>query len=394
MLHDLLVRPLADAFIDVGVFVAVFAAAAAVLGWRYGDRLEAALQRYPRGGPLLGAVLGVTPGCGGAILVVPLWARGHVSFGTVVAALTATMGDSSWALWAGSPGTALRVHAGLLVAGLLTGAAVDALGIAPRLPAALTGRRGDTAAGVPVPAGLHADADARAHHAHAAVPAQVPAHHLQPALAGGTGAAVRQCGESLGAIGVTFWLLTGAGAAIGIPAAFVPTDPLAAATTSLDAATVAGLAGALACLVVFLRGKGRFSDDYPPSEGPRGLGSALRSAAGETAFVVVWVAVAYVALAGVDTLLGLPLEALPLTGAIGVGIGALVGLVPGCGLQIAFTGLYLEGAASFSALLANAVCQDGDALLPLIALQPRAAVLVSGITVVPALAAGALVLAL
>ena len=112
--------------------------------------------------------------------------------------------------------------------------------------------------------------------------------------------------------------------------------------------------------------------------------------------------------AGVDTLLGLPLESLPLTGAVGVVVGALVGLVPGCGLraagcglraagcrlQIAFTGLYLEGAAGFPALLANAVCQDGDALLPLIALQPMAAALVSVITVVPALAAGAVVLAL
>lgn len=384
MLIDLLVRPLADAFLDVGVFVAVFAAVAAVLRWRLGDRFDDLLRRHPRGGPALGAVLGVSPGCGGAILVVPLWARGHVSFGTVVAALTATMGDSSWALWAGDPGTALRVHAGLLVVGVITGTAVDALGIQPRLPASLSSR--ETTSATP----------------HVSL---APVISLAPVLTGGradsggpAGApvgAVRQCGQALGAIGVLFWLFTGAGAAFGIPAAFVPADPLATAPVAqLDPATVAGLAGSLVCLLVFVSRKGTFCDDLPGTVGPSGLGAGLRSAAGETAFVVVWVAVAYVALAAVDTLLGLPLEALPLTGAVGVVIGALVGLVPGCGLQIAFTGLYLEGAAGIPALMANALCQDGDALLPLIAVQPRAAILVSGITVVPALLTGALLLAL
>lgn len=50
------------------------------------------LQRHRHWAPLVGALLGVTPGCAGALLVMPLYAGGVVPFGAVVAALVATMG--------------------------------------------------------------------------------------------------------------------------------------------------------------------------------------------------------------------------------------------------------------------------------------------------------------
>ena len=72
------------------------------------------------------------PGCGGAIVVMALYARGAVSYGAAIAALVATMGDATWVLLACRP----RADAGkvlLLVTGTVTGYAVDAFGIAPRL---------------------------------------------------------------------------------------------------------------------------------------------------------------------------------------------------------------------------------------------------------------------
>ncbi|WP_431357812.1 putative manganese transporter [Haloarcula marina] len=41
--------------------------------------------------PLAGALLGLTPGCGGAIMAMPLYIRGTVSFRTVVAALATAL---------------------------------------------------------------------------------------------------------------------------------------------------------------------------------------------------------------------------------------------------------------------------------------------------------------
>ncbi|MDX1621624.1 MAG: putative manganese transporter, partial [Nitriliruptorales bacterium] len=104
------------------------------------------LRSHARVAPLAGAALGATPGCGGAIVVMPLYMRGDVSFGTVVATLVATMGDSSFALIAGAPTTALFVHGVLLVVGVGVGYLVDASGWEP-------GRRSTTSvvAGVCAP---------------------------------------------------------------------------------------------------------------------------------------------------------------------------------------------------------------------------------------------------
>ena len=71
--------------------------------------------------------------------------------------------------------------------------------------------------------------------------------------------------------------------------------------------------------------------------------------------------------------------------------GALLGLIPGGAPQIIFAGVYAEGGIPFSALTANAISQDGDALFPLLAIDPKAAMVASIYTTIPALIVGVLV---
>src|SRR3954447_8010860 len=129
---EILLRPLADAFMQVGVFVALMVAP---FGWarhRWGHRLDAAPERHGRVAPLVAAGLTMPPGCGGAILVMAAYARGAVSYGAAIAALVATMGDASWVLLAADPVLTLELKLGLLVVGAGTGWLVDTLGIEPR----------------------------------------------------------------------------------------------------------------------------------------------------------------------------------------------------------------------------------------------------------------------
>jgi hypothetical protein len=116
-------------------------------------------------------------------------------------------------------------------------------------------------------------------------------------------------------------------------------------------------------------------------------------AARETARVTNWVVVAFVGYEVVVATTGLDVGTLPTIGLIGVVAGALLGLLPGCGPQLVLTGLYAQGALPLSVLAANALSQDGDALIPLLASDRRAAVLASVITVVPGLLVGAVMVA-
>lgn len=364
-MEDLVLRPLADAFLQVGVPVALLAAAAAWARVRYGSRALDVLVRHPRLAIVIAAALGVSPGCGGAILVAALYLRGRASYGAMVAALTATMGDASFVMIALDPALALAIHAILLVVGIATGYAVDAAKVDPR-----RGRLPSPAE--PVTAGGGGGS------------APVP----QAAMARVATAAPRSALLDLAPAPAALWLTAALGSLLALPVSFQLLDSatLAPAFGGVDPWLLLGVAGALACLVVFVRSGCRFSDDV--EEPHPTLAQALTHGAVETAFVVVWVSVAFLAQALLVAFTPLSASSVVLTGAVGVLIAVAVALIPGCGTQIAFTGLYATGALPFPALLANAVAQDGDALLPVLAHDRRTAVVTTAITSVPAVLAG------
>ena len=65
--------------------------------------LKNILLKKPKLEVFISSFLGALPGCGGAIIVLTQYSRGKASFGSVVAALTATMGDAAFLLIAREP---------------------------------------------------------------------------------------------------------------------------------------------------------------------------------------------------------------------------------------------------------------------------------------------------
>jgi hypothetical protein len=381
---ELLLRPIADAFLQVGVPVALLAAVVAWARVRYGTRALDVLVRHRRLAPVIGAALGVLPGCGGAILVMILHLRGRASFGTAMATLTATMGDASFVLLAADPVVGLAVHGVLFVTGVVTGYVVDAAGWEPRprsaqaqerrlalasagraLPTTVGKADATTGGGAPATAGENR-------------PAGVPCK---------TGRLPRR----LGAAPAALWVTAAVGSLVAVPFMFGLLDPLRAPRIAgLDLWLLLGVAGFLACLVLFLRSGCRMSDDT--DDVPADLPSALTHGAVETAFITTWVSAAFVVLAVLQAASPVEASALQLAGAGAVLIGVVVAIVPGCGTQIAFTGLYVAGALPLPGLLANAVAQDGDALLPVLAEDRHTAVALTVLTSIPALLVGGLAL--
>ena len=66
-------------------------------------------------------------------------------------------------------------------------------------------------------------------------------------------------------------------------------------------------------------------------------------------------------------------------------IAVLIGFIPGCGPQVLVTSLYLTGVVPLSAQIGNTISNDGDALFPAIAIAPKAAVLATLYSAIPAL---------
>lgn len=315
-----------------GAFTAVSAFVAATLLLFYGAerafRIDfgTAMQKARFWQVPIAALLGATPGCGGAVMVVAAYSSGKVSFGALVAALCATMGDAAFLLIASKPEAAAVLLPVQFVAGVATGWLIDRF----------------------VKADYHPPAEARCELA-----PRIGTLRwrdlgllalLAPSLAIGVAGIAGRDLDSLLGVPVQLIALAGMALALGIWA-FSPVK----AMTHVD--------------------------DHP-----------VTRMAEETAFISVWVLAAFLIYAYLESFAGLDVAAMLSGIAIVLPLlAAVIGLIPGCGPQVIVATLYINGAVPFAALVANAISNDGDALFPAIALAPKAAIMGTVWSTVPAL---------
>ena len=292
-------------------------------------------------------LLGAFPGCGGAIIAVTQYTRGHLSFGAVVATLIATMGDAMFLMLAREPQTALGVLAISMAVGSVTGFIVDRVHGRDFLRPSEKGTA----------PGIVSNADARP-------------------------------GKPAGGADVVWLLLMMPGVVIGVLAAFqYEVDVLLYFLTGFEFAHWLGVAGAFLALAMWASaGASRITCNTDGETCQQTASPALQKVIDTTNFVTTWVVVAFVgyelliAVAGIDLGTVFTVWA-PLVPAVAV----LVGFIPGCGPAILVTSLYLSGSVPLSAQLGNAIANDGDALFPALAVAPKAAVVATLYSAVPAL---------
>lgn len=315
-----------DAYVQVSAFVAgtllLFYGAERLFRFDIGRALKSS-----RGFQVpLSALLGATPGCGGAVVVVAAYSSGNVGFGSVVATLTATMGDAAFLLIATRPEAAAIVLPMSFAVGVISGWLVDRFNRVDLTP--------DTSHSCEIAPRIGPTRSKDYAYVMLAL----------PGLALGVAQLFAVDIEAVFGIAVTSVAL--AGTALGL--LIWATSPLQAMTNTSD--------------------------------------SPVTRMAEETSFISVWVIGAYLAYDYLATYAGLDLATwfqsvaplLPL-------LAIVVGFVPGCGPQVLVATLYINGALPFAALIGNAISNDGDALFPAIALNPKAALVATLYSALPAL---------
>ncbi|WP_049907234.1 putative manganese transporter [Halovivax asiaticus] len=383
---SILLASLRDGYVQVSVFVAVTVLAFGLVQYRTDGALLRAIEDNERLQPLIGGLLGLTPGCGGAIVVMPLYVRGSVSFGTVVATLGATAGDSAFVILALAPEAALYAYAIALVASVATGYLVDTAGLGvtrvdaavSRLSPGTTATDGGTVVNNRIgPNPTHDYPSGSPTHSHEAGPDRTSRILTPLSHAAHVAWWVAAVG---GLVLGTIYLLRGG-----------PEIALSVGVDFAGAFTVFGLTGGVLSLYLYAIGR-HYVGEGEIARARDSFGSVydtLTHAAMETSFVTVWVIVALAGYEYVVVLSGLDVAAVAATAGVLAPIGGVaVGLIPGCGPQILLASVYAEGALPFSALAANAIAQDGDALFPLLAIDPKAAVVATIYNALPALVVG------
>lgn len=402
---SLITQSAVDSFLQVTVFVGVALLLFGLINFKTQGRFVEAIQKYKSWQPVFGALLGITPGCGGAIFVMPLYIKGSVSFGTVVATLIATAGDSAFVVIASLPAHFVLISVISMVTAIISGYAVDALDIGNRL--GLTRHKKPPQEELER-LNLEADHETQKQLCdaiegcsidHLRHIGHVEGDEIDIALhhtAKGIESPLKLLSRMVRKGAYVFWGFIGIGLILGIMLLF-----------QIDIETIGipglghfiGVAGtALSLFLVFGEHKKFVDDSHEESELKlMSLRETFIHNAHETAFAGTWIFAAYVIyelsvllIGGGNYAQGEAVMQMAMTsvGLLAVVIGALVGLIPGCGMQILYVGLYLKGWFPLAAVIANAISQDGDALFPLIAMDRKSSVWASVITTIPAVLVG------
>jgi hypothetical protein len=332
---DMVRQALVDAYLQVSVLVGftlfIFIGMDALTRFN----IPYVLDKTKKYHVIMSSFLGALPGCGGAIVVVTQYIQGRISFGSLVAVLTATMGDAAFLLLATEPKTGLFIFALGAVVGTISGYIVDAI-------------------------------------------------HGVNYLQGNSKIKVEF--EKLKKTFVSnfniFWtLIFLPGFIIGLFVAFqIDLDQLLYLPDNFSLVTSLGLAGAI--LSIFMWSLNPLSDFQCSTDRTRNL---LSRVVDTTNFVTTWVICGFLTFEifmyftslDLKNLFEIWLPFIPL-------MAILFGFLPGCGPQIVVTTFYLNGYIPLSAEIGNAISNDGDALFPAIALAPKAAVIATLYSAIPA----------
>ena len=382
---EIVVVSMRDAFLAVTVFVAAMVFLFSWLQYATSGRFVEYIRSKKKLQPVIGALMGLTPGCGGAIVMMPMYARGYVTYGTVLATLIATLGDSAFVLIGAAitdssfVAPLLAVHAISFVAGVSWGYLVDMTGTTPHQP---LGRFGPTFG--------QAKPDEETVN-------ESPLDDLSREEPGGLGYKILHQGYliwwTVTLIGLVFAILllvwSGQDPDYGLELSFNP-------TTVDGFITWIGLIGTSLSIILYFAQKNWFGDDTEATIGDKlhSMRETMIHSASETAFVTFWVMIAYLAFEFGMLFSGISEQDMSNygDGLIAVLAASFIGLIPGCGPQIIAITAYTKDIISFPALAANAISQDGDALFPLLVRHKAASLWATIHTTIPAIIAGVILL--
>ena len=387
---EIVVVSMRDAFLAVTVFVAAMVLLFSWLQYATSGRFVEYIRKKKKFQPIIGALMGLTPGCGGAIVMMPMYARGYVTYGTVIATLIATLGDAAFVLIGAAIADSsfvaplIAVHIISFVVGVSWGYLVDMTGTTPRKP---LGRFGPTIGEDEKP--LDSEIEDIGNSPLEDLPREVP---------DGLGYKILHQGYLI------WWGVTIIGLIFAILLlVWSGQDPDYNLELTYDPSTMdgfitwIGLIGTTSSVVLYIAQKNWFSDDTEATIGDKlhSMRETMIHAASETAFVTFWVMIAYLLFEFTLLFSGVTEQTMSKygDGPLAVIIAAMIGLIPGCGPQIIAITAYTKDIISFPALTANAISQDGDALFPLLVRHKAASLWATVHTTIPAILAGLILIA-
>ncbi len=329
--RDILISSASSAYISVSSFVAITLWFFVFLEKR-NFNIQKIISKHKRLEIPIASLLGVIPGCGGAIMVMSMFTKNIVSFGAVLAALISTMGDAAFLLIATKPQAALIILPLTFFTGIISGYIAK-----PFTSNFLNSTKTKIINFSELPENKTSEKFYR-----------------------------------------LWYVILIPGFLLGVANAFNLDVHLH--LFNFDLILIGSFIASFYCLLLWVLNP--LTDIQMASIHE----NSYRKVVDTTCFVTVWVILSFVLFEMINSMSnGQIFNSLILFGPLIPLMAILIGFIPGCGPQIMITSMYVGGQLPMSAQIGNSISNDGDALFPAIAIAPKAAILATLYSAIPAL---------
>ncbi len=371
-----------NAWINVMVWVALSLLFFETLNFFTRERFVQWIEKSKGTQPIIAALLGIIPGCGATLFLVPLYNKRKLTFGALVASFIATMGDASFVILTQDPMSFLIITVITSIVGVIVGYIIDLSPIGDRITA-------------------ESNRDEN----------KQQERQVQKALSREEKKLIPDwysVGEKYG-ITILFWLSIFVATPAAIMTLSIPdidSSPVLGYYTAMEwMSLVIVLFFLLHYLIrklllnyyVHRDDRVHMDDIHHGGMHKKDFIHILSDTTTASIFMLFWIFMGtfayelivveivgeeeFIDFITVETMLFLMIF-----------IGAIVGLLPGCGPQIAFATIFIRGGMTGAALTANTISQDGDAGFPLIATDKRGFIWIKIINFIPAIIVGLIML--
>ncbi len=337
------------AIADIASFVAFTLLIVSFFQYLIKTNISLTIERLPWLQVPFASLMGLLPGCGGAIIVVTQFIYGRLSFGSLVATLIATMGDAMFLLMSTRPKSALIVILVSAPTAIIFGYIIDL---------------------------IHSTDFLR--------PKKNNASNKK------TIQETKKWSNDLTPFDIGWLIIMLIMTLFSIPWKMFEFNLFSFLGITSHFLLICAFIFALISVVYWIF-QGNPDMRYEGKECKKGCTnitrnqSILKSIITTTNFVLSWALIAMIVFELIIHIFNLNIESWLKSSALFLPlIAILIGFIPGCGPQVMTAALHASGNLPLSAQLGNSISNDGDALFPAIAATPKAASLATLYSAIPA----------
>lgn len=124
-MKEVFINSTSQTFVEIASWITISLLVFEIFNFLFRNRFSNFLLNSKKIQPLIGAIMGIIPGCGATLFLIPLYNKRKITIGTLTASFVSTFGDAAFLILSINPIVFLWISFFSLILGIITGYIID-----------------------------------------------------------------------------------------------------------------------------------------------------------------------------------------------------------------------------------------------------------------------------